>query len=276
MGFSWKQSSACLTKDPRAWSKVAIGGIVALIPIIGFVSVGFLVVLYRNILNDRPDDQVLPDWEDFGDFFFKGIPAAAIAFCYCLLFLVAFIVVLLMFFTAVLTGGAHPVSSILSGLVGLAALYGYGLLCGSALTYYGETLKVSSAFKVVDVFGRVMSMGKDYYMIMGVWAVSTFIVSFLCSFLPTILACLLACVADFIILVVTINSVGQVVETDFSPVVSDPVAPQLYAGTTLEEPKEPEEDVYGYAKPGKMKASAYASHKPDTSLTWSTDSDDAE
>ena len=70
-------------EDPNWASKIIIGGLITLIPIVGWLFViGYLVAIARNIING--DQQPLPEWSDFGQIFVDGIYGFVIAFVYVL------------------------------------------------------------------------------------------------------------------------------------------------------------------------------------------------
>ena len=58
-------------EDEKWITKVLIGGLVSLIPIVDFAALGYAVRTLKNVAEgaERP----LPDWGEFGDFFVKGL-----------------------------------------------------------------------------------------------------------------------------------------------------------------------------------------------------------
>lgn len=58
--------------DDDDWlKKVAIGGIVTLVPILNFVALGYAIRVLQNIRAGR--ELPLPEWDDWGDDFMRGL-----------------------------------------------------------------------------------------------------------------------------------------------------------------------------------------------------------
>lgn len=62
--------------------KVIIGAVISLIPIVNFISMGYLIKLMGNIIKG---EESMPEWTDIGDKFVQGIMAAIITFIYMLI-----------------------------------------------------------------------------------------------------------------------------------------------------------------------------------------------
>ncbi len=58
-------------EDERWFEKVAVGALIALVPILNFALSGYMAVVIRNVANG--EDRPLPAWQDLGDFFMKGL-----------------------------------------------------------------------------------------------------------------------------------------------------------------------------------------------------------
>ncbi len=109
--MDWGKSFTYVFDDQDWVSKVLIGGILSLIPVVNLVVVGYALKALKNVAEgaERP----LPAWDDFGGYFVKGLVSALGAMVWAL-----------------------PI--IITGLVG-------GII--SAVTGYGsaETTRVSTA-----------------------------------------------------------------------------------------------------------------------------------
>lgn len=65
-----------LFEDKDWLKKVAIGGLVTLIPIVNFITLGYGIRTFKNILEGQ--ETPLPEWDDWGGDFMRGlIPAIA-------------------------------------------------------------------------------------------------------------------------------------------------------------------------------------------------------
>jgi len=69
--------------EDQDWvKKILIGGVVNLIPIVNFASTGYFIEALRNTAEGR--ELPLPEWDDFGGKFMKGLMAAIAGFLYAL------------------------------------------------------------------------------------------------------------------------------------------------------------------------------------------------
>ena len=61
-----------MRKDPKFTVKLAILGAAMFVPIVGWIlALGYCVMLYRNYIDGKDDEMILPEWEDFGNYVFK-------------------------------------------------------------------------------------------------------------------------------------------------------------------------------------------------------------
>lgn len=68
-------------RDPSWKMKVLLGGVLSVIPILGFATAGYMLAVIRNIRDSRLP--VMPDWgPEFGEFFTRGFVLAIITFIY--------------------------------------------------------------------------------------------------------------------------------------------------------------------------------------------------
>jgi hypothetical protein len=58
-------------EDEKWFEKVAIGGLISMVPILNFSLSGYMAAVIRNVANG--EDRPLPAWQDLGDFFMKGL-----------------------------------------------------------------------------------------------------------------------------------------------------------------------------------------------------------
>ncbi|NPV90804.1 MAG: DUF4013 domain-containing protein [Firmicutes bacterium] len=140
--------------------KVIIGAVLNLIPIVNFLSMGYLLELTGNVIQGRED---LPAWEDWGGKFIKGLMVAVIAFIYM------FIPMLVM----MLGGGAAAFAGSAGGSI-FFALIGF-LLClvvwfilPMALTNFAATGNFGSAFAFGEIFGMITGALGQYLTVFGI------------------------------------------------------------------------------------------------------------
>jgi hypothetical protein len=150
--------------DPDWIKKVLIGGAIGLVPILNFAVYGYTVEVIQRVINGDPGS--LPEWDDIGGKFVKGLMYFVIAFVYALpLILVG---CLFGVGTSVLGGGAassRGSSDTMGGLISIlslcfscvAILYGLfiGVVLPAAIGNYAAKNQLSAAFRFGDVFSLV-------------------------------------------------------------------------------------------------------------------------
>ena len=78
-------------QDPNWLVKVLLGSVLSVVPILNFVTLGYMLDVIRNVSQGR--ETPLPDWgEDFGGKFVRGFMYLVIAFIYTLPILVIYLV----------------------------------------------------------------------------------------------------------------------------------------------------------------------------------------
>ncbi len=271
-----------MRKDPKFIVKLAILSVVMFVPVVGWIlALGYCVMLYRNYIDGKDDEIILPEWEDFGNYVFKGVSLAAALACY-----VAFFVGLglalafacgapLLVVSAVGGEGGSFFTSLVLFLVAFIVSFLSLLVSGAAFSFFSESLTVSDCFKILDVIQRVTGLGTNYYIFCAAVA---FIFSLSIKFLwfNGFFLWILASVLQAYLAIVSAYGLAGLVQDTYHPSLYDPTDIHIERSAHMElEPTE-DEDEYGHSKPGKHGASYWAGHRPDTSITWSTDSDQAE
>jgi len=154
--------------DDENWiTKILIGGIVLLIPIVNFAVFGYMARVIKNVVDglDRP----LPDWGDFGDHFVRGL----------MLFLIGVVYMLPVIFLGCLVGMGGALaeeSRALSNAVGmlalclncLAGLWGFlvALVMPAATIRYALTGEFASAFQFGQIFGLISANLGNYILVL--------------------------------------------------------------------------------------------------------------
>ncbi|HEU5014728.1 MAG TPA: DUF4013 domain-containing protein [Roseiflexaceae bacterium] len=147
-------------QDQRWLSKVAIGGLVSAVPILNFAAFGYMLKVAQNVAQDNP--QPLPEWNDFGDHFMRGLYAVVITIVYLIPY---FIIIGIFSCITGMLGGASSGSdsaSAAAGLLGclfvpiyLIVLFASLLLSYAAMARYAATNTLGEAFKFGEIFAMV-------------------------------------------------------------------------------------------------------------------------
>jgi hypothetical protein len=149
--------------DDQDWiKKVAIGGLITLIPIIGiFIVMGYALAVARNVIHGK--EQAMPEWSDFGKMLVDGFFSWLISMVYTL---PIFILMCVVMFPAMLIGGED---SVLGGLAGccvavFSIIYGFAMclfFLPAALMRYAVSGDIMSAFK----FGEILALTRANLMV---------------------------------------------------------------------------------------------------------------
>jgi hypothetical protein len=157
--------------DDADWvKKLGIAGLLMIIPIVGWLAVGgWAIEVTRRIIHREP--QLLPEWNNFGDFLMKGLMVFVIGFVYSL--------------PTLLISGCQQgvvlalqnnnndnlaiVVTILAACFGLVSLV-YGIFLGfvlpAAYGNYAATGQLGAAFRFGDVFRLVRSAPTAYLIVL--------------------------------------------------------------------------------------------------------------
>jgi hypothetical protein len=149
-----------VTEDERWVTKVLIGGLVGIIPIVGQLAVmGYMFKVAQNVA--RGSERPLPEWGEFGDLIMRGLYGLVIS----LVYFIPYIVLAILF--SCVTGGlgaaAENSDSAGSLVGGLACLFvplmlifaiGGAILAWGGYARYIATGQLSEAFK----FGEVVAL----------------------------------------------------------------------------------------------------------------------
>lgn len=69
--------------DDENWlSKLGLGALISLVPVLNFAWIGYYIDLMRNVTDER--EQPLPQWDELGEKFIKGLLVTVAAFIYTL------------------------------------------------------------------------------------------------------------------------------------------------------------------------------------------------
>ena len=153
------KSFSFVFEDEKWVSKVLLGGLIFLIPLIGqFAVIGYMLKVAQNVMQGNP--RPLPEWGEFGDHFMRGLYGIVIQIVYQLPTLILYAV----FFCVLLAAGGaagSEGSSDGAGAIGVLSLCLLPLifilaLAGAFLGYvacgrYVATNTLSEAFKFSDV-----------------------------------------------------------------------------------------------------------------------------
>ena len=143
----------------KQWpAKIAIGGVVSIVPILNFFAFGYIVNLIRQTL--KKEEAILPEWTNWGKLFTDGI-------MYFVIGLIYMIIPGLIFGIGMALGGINlgilsmlfrAIVIFLSSIVGLAATF----ILPMAICHYVATEDLKSAFSWKEIQERIKAVAKEY------------------------------------------------------------------------------------------------------------------
>ncbi|UCC77962.1 MAG: DUF4013 domain-containing protein [Anaerolineales bacterium] len=169
--------------DDEDWvKKVLIGGIVALIPIVNLIVVGYGLRVLRNVAEGA--EKALPEWDDFGDYFVQGLMSLLGGLIWAIpVILVSMLMGLISWVTGY-EGDPYSVGAAIwlcmSGLSCLSGLYGLFLAAfiPAATTKYAVSRDFAAFFRVSEIFRYITSNLGPYIIALLLGTVAGFIASF--------------------------------------------------------------------------------------------------
>ncbi len=155
--------------DDEDWiKKIALGGLLSLIPVIGiFLVIGYGLEVTKRVI--KGDAEVLPDWSDFGGYLTKGFLVFLIAFVYMLPVLLIQACSYIPFLFENTDDTLTVIFTIITICFGcftfLYSLAAY-LVLPAAVGRYAATDKLGEAFKLGAIFAMVKDNLGTYGMVL--------------------------------------------------------------------------------------------------------------
>lgn len=161
-------------QDQNWLSKLGIGALINVVPILNFAGTGYLIEQEVNVKNGA--DVPMPTWDKLGDMFMHGLKLIAVFFIYALPIIVLSCV---LSFTiagiAAVTSGSESaeqaagagITIVSLGLSCLAFVYAIFLLYiyPATIIQYARTRNIAACLRVGEIFGIARKSSGDYIMI---------------------------------------------------------------------------------------------------------------
>ena len=194
--------------DDKDWAtKLLLGLLISIVPILNLAWNGYLVQLVRNVSEDA--EFPLPEWSDFGDKFVKGLILFLVAILYALPVVIVIVVIALGGLATGLSTDGNITDTVASIFAGVGILLGCLITVYLlALTFYLPAVYVH--FSREGTFGSCFEIGKIINLIsanigeyLTAWIVSLLfgiVIGVIASILFTILA-LIVCIGWILALI---------------------------------------------------------------------------
>lgn len=174
------KSFAFVVEDKNWIKKVAIGGVVTLIPILNLVATGYGLRVLKNVAEERAEP--LPEWEDWGGDFVKGLLVTLGSLIYALPAMFASGIGSLV--TAVAAESSNDGTSVAAalslGISCLASLWGLivGLWMPAAMVNYVSKGKFSAMFEFQRIWTLISENLGEYFTALVVMVIASIAGSF--------------------------------------------------------------------------------------------------
>jgi len=166
--------------DDEEWvQKILIGGVLNLIPVVNLVAVGYGLRSLKNVATGV--GKPLPDWDDFGDYFAKGLVSSVGAAVWALpVILLSIAMAAFSTVTGYNTDPQYvsvPVQLCISSLGCLSGPYGLllGALLPAVMTRYAVSGDIAAFFQFGDTFKYIQSNLGPYIVALLLGAVAALI-----------------------------------------------------------------------------------------------------
>ncbi len=166
-------------KDKQWASKIGMGALISIIPILNFAWLGYIVELIRQVI--KGDDLPLPGWDDLGKKFMDGLILFLAGLVYALPAILLIGGMLVIWLPAILAGGNYTqdltnafiaTGSVISlSLICILILYGLALSIVFPAIYVEYALKgtFASCFDFKDIFARIKKNAGTFFTAWGVF-----------------------------------------------------------------------------------------------------------
>lgn len=149
--MDFKRGLTFVTQDQNWLSKVGVGTLISLVPILNFAGIGYSMDVTRNVAQGR--ETPLPEWSDLGNQFVRGLLGTVVQFLWSL----PILLVACPLYAVVLTGVAATSQGEDVGTGGSLAIAGVGLLIAlGALALAPFTMVAFTRYAITNSFSEAM------------------------------------------------------------------------------------------------------------------------
>jgi hypothetical protein len=181
-------------EDDQWPSKLGLGALISLIPILNFAWTGYFIDIMRNVTEGR--ELPLPGWDELGDKFIKGLLVTVASFIYALPGLIFLCVPIgIMIIPAFLqnqqTQGAVAAITTISGLaliccIGLYFL-AFSFIIPAVQLQFSRKGIFQACFQLRDIFGMITKNLSDYLVAWLLTIVAVLIISLILGVLGAVI-----------------------------------------------------------------------------------------
>jgi Protein of unknown function (DUF4013) len=166
--------------EDKQWiSKLGIGAVISLVPILNFALSGYIVGIIRNVMNNSAE--ILPNWDDLGKKLTDGLILFGAGVVYALPLIIIFLPIGIIAVSSLLSGN-NNLQDIAHVITGVGTVLLYCLLCliiiyalalsviyPAILVMFAREGTFASCFKFREVFGLISKFTGPFF---TAWVVS--------------------------------------------------------------------------------------------------------
>jgi hypothetical protein len=204
--------------EDRQWvSKLGLGAVIALVPILSFAWTGYMVEIIRNVMKGSPEP--LPTWDDIGKKFMDGLILTLAGLVYALPMLIVICLPMSVMVVPAIMSGNPDLESISTAIASAGSVLFLCLLCvfiiyalvlsviyPAILVVFAREGTFASCFKfreVFDLIGRNMS---SFFTAWGISIAAGFVINLVVGTVVTILS-LIPCIGWILAVILPFVSV---------------------------------------------------------------------
>ena len=202
--------------EDKQWvSKMGLGAIISLVPILNFAMTGYMIQIVRNLL--QGEQEPLPNWDDLGKKFMDGLMLVLAGLVYALpIIVLSCLPFSVLAVPAMLSsnGDAQGISDALTGvgsvlLVGMSCLFiVYGLVLSvifpAIYVIYAREGTFASCFKLREVFDIIGKNAGAFFTAWGMSLVAGLVVGLVAGIVSSVLG-LIPCLGWIVSIVITLG-----------------------------------------------------------------------
>jgi len=189
--------------------KILIGGLLMLIPFVNFIAIGYYIKTMRGGIEGK---SLLPEWDDWGNLFVKGLIVVIVTFIYMLIPLAVMFLSIGGAVISLITSGDVTIASIgaiIGGaLISVFLIFIVWLVLPMALSIYANEDSIGAAFGIGEIISRIKSVIGEYIIALIVLYALMFIISFILV-IPFI-GQVIVIFANFYVALVAANMFGRI------------------------------------------------------------------
>jgi hypothetical protein len=204
--------------EDKQWiSKLGLGAVIAMVPILNFAWSGYMVEIIRNVMNGSQEP--LPNWDDIDKKFMDGLLLALAGLVYALPMLIVICLPMsIMIIPAIMSGNGdlQEISNAIAGAGGalflclLCVFLLYGLVLSviypAILVVFARERTFAACFKFRDVFDLISKNMSPFFTAWGVSIVAGLVVGVVSSIAQVVLN-FIPCLGQIVAFVLAIGIV---------------------------------------------------------------------